>query len=84
MKLGLPGLFYSFGCNFCLLRVMCAYTKELEMTPESVTVEGRRGVACKSELIYINREERRIPNLFSFNEHRAIRTITLNEIKLIN
>lgn len=58
MKLGLPGYFYSFGCNFSLLRVMCAYTEELEMTPESVIVVGRtgRGVACKSELICIDRE----------------------------
>lgn len=56
MKLGLPGYFYCFGCNFCLLRVMCAYTEELEMTPESVIVVGRRGVACKSQPICIDRE----------------------------
>lgn len=55
-KLGLAGYFYSSGWNFCLLRVMCAYTEELEMTPESVIVVGRRGVACKSELIYTDRE----------------------------
>lgn len=55
MKLGLPGYFYSFGCNFCLLSDVCSH-RGLEMTPESVIVARRKGAACVSQLIYSNRE----------------------------
>ena len=56
MELGLPGYFYSCGGSFCLLRVMQAHFEEWAMAPESVIVAGRRGIACKSELICIDRE----------------------------